>query len=512
MCALAACGNVKGNNTDIDGGGSDDGSVTGSFTLSVDPTSLTLPIASSMTVAVTIARTGTVGDVVLSSPTIPGNLTATFSPDTLPEGTDTAELTITAVGGMGPGTGNVTVHASNGSMEHEATIAVTTTTITVSGKVRGNAQNVMVGIIGKPVVQSGAGGVFTFTDVTPPYDLYTLGNSGIISNPIPTAFFYDDLTVPDPNVDAPSTSGIFGVACLIGQICSSNVSGSRLGAGNNSDPMLVAWSKGGTQLSTTGTWTNLVARGFSASTSTGTLHALQMTRNGGGQPTGYFKGQTNATLDASTETLNVSLSALATTAAVTGTMTAPAGFTTPVVTMTQQFENTFIDYPTFTASTISTLVPALGAGFATGFFATSSAGGATTSRSHPINGAATDVTFTMLTPAQQTAPVSGATGVTTATPFTWTAEANTVHTVSISNANVRFQVFTSKLTATPPAIPERPFPGGQTFNWTVTSYGGASDVNAFAAMSPPLPAATGIFDGQPRASSVSASRSFTSSN
>ncbi len=509
-CVVGACGNVADNKTDGGGGGDGGGSGSGTFTLSVDPASLTLPIASSMTVAVSVARTGTVGDIALTSPNLPANLTASFSPASLPEGTDTAELTITAVGGMGPGTGTVTVRASGGGADHDASVSVTTTTITVSGKLRGNTQNVTVGIIGKPVVQSGAGGVFTFTDVTPPYDLYTLGDSGPIGTPIPTVYYYDDLTVADPIVDVASQSFIIGTFCTIGQICSSNVSGSRLGAGNNTDSMLVAWSKGGTQLSTTGTWTNLTARGFTASASTGTLHALQMTRTAG-QPTGYFYGTTNTTLNAATATVNVSLAALGTTAAVTGTLTQPAGFPAPTVTMTQQFQGASIDYPSFTSATINSIVPALGAEFSTGFFATTTAGGATSSRSQAINGAAADVTYTMLVPPQQTAPVVGATGVTTTTPLTWTSTADTVHEVVIGNANVSFHVFTSKLTTTVPAVPERPLPGGQNLTWTVTDYAGATDVNAFVRMTRPLPATTGIFEGT-RAHAVSTSRTFTSAN
>lgn len=511
---LIACGSVK--NMSSDGGGGDDdddgGGSSASFTLSVDPTSLTLPIASSMTVAVTVDRTGTVGDIALSAPSLPANLSASFSPATLPEGTDSAELTITALGGLAPATGSVMVHASAGSLEQDASVSVTTTTITVSGKVRGNRQNVIVGIIGKPSVMSGAGGVFSFTDVTPPYDLYTVADSGFSASPVPTAFFFEDLTTASPNVDAPSLIFFIATFCPVGTICSSKVSGSRLGAGNNTDPILVGWSKGGSQLSTTGTWTDLVARGFSGSMSNGTLHGLQVTRTAG-VPTGYFYGATNTTLDASTETVNIALSALGTTAPMTGTLTVPAGFPTPTITMTQQFQETFLDFPTFSTATINGVIPNIAAnGFATGFFATTSVGGATTSRSQPMNGAAADVTFTFLEPAQQTAPVVGATGVTTASTFSWTSPANTIHDVSISNANVSFHVFTSKTSTTIPAIPERALPGGQSFTWTVSDYGGYSSVDAFAGVDQPLPAATAVFAGPPRASTVSASRSFTSAN
>ena len=463
-----------------------------------------------MTVAVNVTRTGTVGDIALTAPNLPANLSVAFSPETLPEGTNTAQLTITAVGGMAPSTGDVTVHASGGGGQHDATISVSTTTITVSGKVRSGTQNVKVGLIGKPIATTGAGGVFTFTDVTPPYDLYTVGDSGnLIGNThIPTIYFYDDLTVTDPIVDQAVQSGAFLVFCLSPQICSSTVSGARSGSGNNTDPMLVAWSKGGGQLSTSGGW-NFSASGFTSSTSTGALHALQYTRNANSQPTGYFYGSTNATISTTTITLNVSLATLATTSTVTGTLTQPAGFAAPSVTLTQRFGDTNVNFLPFDATTINLVAPQLN-GNPTSLFATTSTGGATSARSQPINNAAVDVTFSMLVPPQQTAPVSSATGVTSTTPFTWTSDASTVHEVNMSNANVAFRVYTSKTSTTIPAVPEQALPAAQNMTWSVTDYPGTT-VNTFVSMTPPRPAGIGQFDA-PRAHAASTSRSFTSAN
>jgi uncharacterized membrane protein len=141
---LLACGTVKNNPGDDD--------ASGDFTITADPTSLTVPIAGSQTVTLTIERTGAVGDVMLSASGLGANLTATFAPNPVPDGTTTSQATITVAGGSAPATTTVTLTGSAGANQHSATVSVTTTTITVTGTVRGNRSGVKVGIIGKQSV------------------------------------------------------------------------------------------------------------------------------------------------------------------------------------------------------------------------------------------------------------------------------------------------------------------------------------------------------------------------
>lgn len=57
--------------------------------------------------------------------------------------------------------------------------------ITVTGTIRGGTQGVTVRIVGKPAVTSGAGGSFTFTDVSPPYDSTRSAAPGSVRRPYP---------------------------------------------------------------------------------------------------------------------------------------------------------------------------------------------------------------------------------------------------------------------------------------------------------------------------------------
>ena len=147
---LSACGEVKGTGTD--GGGS---SGENDFTLTVDPTSLSIPIAGSATVTVNVARTGTVGEIVLTAEGLGASLTADLPP--IAADASNGQVTINVAGGSLPAVSTVTITGTAAGKTHSATVEVTTKTITVTGTVRGGRSGVKVGIIGKQSVTSGAG-------------------------------------------------------------------------------------------------------------------------------------------------------------------------------------------------------------------------------------------------------------------------------------------------------------------------------------------------------------------
>ena len=488
-----------------DGGGSNDGS----FTLTVAPTTLTLPIASSMTVAVTVSRTGTVGDIALTSPNLPGNLTATFSPESLPEGTDSAELTITAVGGMGPGTGTVTVRATGGGADHDATISVTTTTITVTGTVRGGRAGVKVGIIGKPSVTSGAGGAFSFTDVTPPYDLYTFADSDCGSfGPDPTVYYFDDLTRADPTVTAPA----YSAGCFFGVLCSTRsavVSGTKSGTGDNTSPVLWSWSEGNFNsptLNTNGTFSG-TATWCDTTNKSGTLRALQFTRKPNNAPGTFLGFAAMAATYANNIAATTNLSFAAVTGAnLTGTIAPPNGFPPPSLQLTQDLGGPNLTLWTADTSTIDAAFP-MSVGRAA-LYATSSGATGTSSFVHPLTAAAT-FNMTMLAPAELTAPAANATGVTTTTPITWTGASAAVHQVSVSSATNRFVIFTTKNEMTIPVIPELVLQSATSFTWSIVSYGPATSVNDAAGPTELETVVTNDFAGSPHSVASSLSRTFT---
>src|SRR5690606_23431576 len=110
------------------------------------------------------------------------------------DGTTTTEMRITVDDTASPGTTDITVTGTAGSLTRDATLSLTLGLSKISGTVRGGAANVVVRIVGKDAVTTGAGGTFTFTDVVLPYDIYVIGSEGIfgISN-IPTINYYQGL-------------------------------------------------------------------------------------------------------------------------------------------------------------------------------------------------------------------------------------------------------------------------------------------------------------------------------
>src|SRR5262249_22991487 len=160
----------------------------GSFTLNATPTSVNIPIASTGTVTIAINRTGSVGDVMLSAQNLPSGITATFAANPVPAPSSSTDVTFSAAPGQPAGSPNVTIVVSANGCQQTVTVTVSAQTITVTGTIRSGAQGVTVGLVGKTAVMSGAGGAFTFTNVSPPYDLYTVGTSGFGTLTAPTVF------------------------------------------------------------------------------------------------------------------------------------------------------------------------------------------------------------------------------------------------------------------------------------------------------------------------------------
>jgi hypothetical protein len=509
MLLLSACGEVKGTGTDGGGSGSD-----ADFTLSVDQSALTIPIAGSASVNVTVERTGSVGDIMLTADGLGASLTADISPNPIAGGSATAQVTINVAGGSLPAMSTVTITGTAGGKTHSATVTVTTTTITVTGTVRGGRAGVKVGIIGKQSVTSGAGGVFMFTDVTPPYDLYTFAPQGCGSSSTPSVFFFDDLTRADPVVTAATytpTCGFF-VACFFPGP-SAPVSGTKSGTGNNTDPVVFAWSEGaftGT-LNANGTFSG-TASWCSGNTSTGALHALQFTRKQNGAPNtflGYARTATTYTSGSATTT-NLNFTAVNSSATITGTLNGPAGMPMPTIFLNQQFDNTLASLWTQnTTAAVDASFPLIPAAGGTALYAQTTMTGLGTSLFvQPLTATAT-VNFTMPAPAMLTMPADAATGVTTTTTFAWTASPGVVSQIFFSGAGARFSIYTTKTMATIPVIPELALPSGTAFNWSVTAFAPAASTNDAAAANELESVSSIDSSGPAHATSTSVGRGFT---
>ncbi len=513
VVTASACGEVKAH-SNSDGGGDDASSA--DFTLTVNPGSLTIPIAGSAQVTVTVERMGTTGDISLSATGLGGNLTAEFSPPTIPEGSTTSAVTISVKGGTAAGTSTVTLTGTAGEATHSADIEVTTTTITVTGTVRGGRAGVTVGIIGKGSLTSGAGGVFTFTDVTPPYDLYTLADFTCANNTTPTAYYFDDLTRPDPTVTAASQCPSFGLCGFPSPCPSSDVSGTKTGTGNNTDPVVWAWSEGSFNngvLNPNGTFSGS-ASWVSGTTSSGYLHAIQLTRKANGAPNtflGYARRQLMLTSGQAATGVSANFTTVNTSATVNGTLNAAPDYPAPSVSLIQQFGNSEKSLWDATTTTIDAAFPIISTAGGTCLFASSTLDGATSYFAQPLTGTTT-IDFTMPAAAVPLMPEGNATGVTTATTFAWTAPTGVISEAFFSTSGttrVAYRVFTTNDQISIPVIPELPLPSGQTFQWKVYGYGPYTHINEAAGLNELQVVLGSSFVGPLRAYTAAVTRSFT---
>jgi hypothetical protein len=458
------------------------------------------------TVTISVDRVGSPGDVMLSAQNLPAGITATFATNPVPAGANSSDVTFAVAPGTPPGTSNVTIVGSAGGSEKTVTVAVTAQTITVAGTIRGGRAGVTVRLVGKPAVMSGPGGSFMFTDVTPPYDLYTVGSTGLIGTPIPTVFYFQGLTRPDPIVSAPAQSFFFASIASFAM-----VSGTKTG-GDATNPMLIVWDSGGSQSVAPSSY-SFTASWPSAPTRQGTLYGFQFSRKATGAPdvfTGY--ASVNRTLTENTPaTINLAMTTPMT-AALTGTITSPNGFPDPTITLTQQLlpASSIVLWSAATTAASAT-IPLVGAGKAA-LFATATLDNATTTFVHPALAAATDITFALPAPSVQTAPLNAATGVTATTPFTWSAAPDTVYEVNISTggtAKARYQLYTTSPSGTIPVVPELALPLNQSFTWNVNGYGPNATINDAASATGLESVSSADFDGARHWFTNSTDRTFT---
>jgi hypothetical protein len=508
LVVCVACGSVSSKTPDASGGGDSGSSGGGTFTLTVAPHTLSGPIGGPLQASVAVARTGDPGDITLSARDLPAGVTVTFATPTLSTGTNSSDLTVTSGAGAVAGTSMITIVGTANGVEQTDQIQLTLTTITVAGHVQGNRSGVTVGLIGKPSVTSDASGNFTFTDVTPPYSIYTVA-PGLFQTEV--VIYYDGLLRPDPVIAAASSLPIvhFGSNAPV----SGSLSGNGPIAGN---VLAIAWGNtGGSTSSVNGS-----ANAYSLSATwpgtvgiNGTLYGLQWSTRSTGAPSTFLGyAQTNATLQPNTAaTVNLNMTA-PTTAQLTGTVTAPTGFPQPTVTLTQQLGNNSAQLWSAVTTTADSTIPVIAAGKSC-FFATSSANNTTTSFVYPALTAPTDVSYTLPAVPALVAPADGATGVNNTTMFQITPTPMSVSQIFYNTSGttkVDYEIFTTASSFTLPMIPEEPLPAGQSFSWSVSAYGPATSVDEAATDSGLEGAFSGDFTGVERFSTSSAGRSFTS--
>ncbi len=496
--------------------GDDDAAVDtqqGDFTIAVDQTSVSSTFGGSAVATVTVTRDMLDGDIALSARDLPAGVTVTFQPATLSPGTDSSVATVAVTAGAPVGASTLTLVGTAGSLEHTTTLGLTVLTMTVNGTVAGIGSGLTVGLVGKTSTTTGAGGTFSFTDVTPPYDLYPV--TTILGTKYVT--YYKGLTRSDPIVTAPrgATSTFISAGTIQGTMTG------RTTALN----AYVGWSDFGSEPPGDDTYSFSASWPFSA-TRTGTLYAIEWTAG----PDNIKYGSTNATVTANTtNTVDITVAALATIGILNGSFSKPAAgtFGEPNYTISQQLGSQAINWQqNFGSGVVDCKIPIIPAGKTT-VVAWSDNGAGTindgfeeTYYVRPELAATTDISFTLQQPATLMAPADGASAITTATDFTFSGPANTVYGVTISTGGttkVSYTVYTTSTTVRIPAIAEAELPAAQAFKWQVAGYGPHASVDDIATAIGPEVATDGILPthqpdvvGPAYTYTTSAKRNFTS--
>lgn len=457
----------------------DDASTTSRFALAA-PAAVEVIYGSVTEIDVSVTRTGYVGGIALSLKDPPAGITAAFEPSMVPQGTTaaTSKLILT-VGKEAPPSSTLTVVGTSGGEEAEASIALTVKTITVSGNTSPAATNVDVVLVDgakRVAKKTAAGGAFTFEDVKPPYDLYTVRQVTPLGSTVSSDHvrYYRGLTRPDPTVEVGSAGGGASLA-----LNSATISGSLGGQATPitaATPLILLWTDPAqaARLNTTPSHAGYEFKPSWAvtNTKTGTLHALQYDAS---TPSWRHEKIDNLTLTKNEpRTVDLTLANLPTAGALTGTVTPPASFPAPQVAVSFHLAGSTYAIPGTTLLHLPSI-----SGMTASYVFQSEMGGASSDVSFSGVTGAKDLTYAMKKPPTHTAPATNANANAT-TPFRWaTAEPEAVSAVHWVQGSLTVVVFTASSDTTIPSIPEKPLTAGAG-TWYAEIHGPMRHVNDIA--------------------------------
>lgn len=524
--ACVACGTVKATDTHSDAGSTGsaaDAAVADApaakFLLSVAPAQLTMSIGGAAgSATVSVARMGAVGDITLSGQNLPAGVTVTFASPTLPEGSDSSDVSISLAAPVQAGALTITLAGTAPDGSVSSAVVSITAQLTVTGTVAGARSGVTVGLVENGTyvssTTSDGSGNFSFTAVTPPYDVYAVAATGSSLLGFTGCNYYAGLTRPDPTIIAPSTTPL-SIVHLRG---STSVSG-NFADGFSSE--MVLWTTDNTTNAASGQsylingWSLTAgALGTTAgSTTAGTLYGLQWDIANSGAPNADYRfGTETVTLTTGTAFTGADIptTAVATTASLTGTITPPAGYGTPSVTLSLNLLGAQTLWSASTTSAVA-LIPLI-SGSKSSFNASATlSGGATSSYVYPSLGANTDLTFQMVAADTLTTPLNSATNVDFTTPFQITEPANVVSTISFTGAKQVLTIFTTETNFTLPNLAtDFPLVANTSYSWSSAAYGPFTSLDAFATPNVVFGATSPDFtNATPRVQTQSPSQSFT---
>ena len=350
-------------------------------------------------------------------------------------------------------------------------------------------------ISGLTVVQAGrsitadANGCVTFTNVTFPYDIAVVRTT---SSP-KSATVYIQLTRSDPKLRDLSPAGV-GTPGRRGTI-GGTLAGTFPGAGGATTAISL-----GTPESSSGTFVTALpwslGVGWAGATSTtGTLHALQWTADANGTLTGITSHgvRSGVTLTSGTTTNNadVTLTPVTNPAAVTGPIALPSGYTLSSRTAYLTFaDGAFFPVSDDLATSTSFALPVPTSIGASVIYTATADDGVSQQSTAQLSGLApgtSNAVLTLPSPAVLTAPPTGTTGVDVNTPFTWTPVPGglTILVMTGQGSDPSFYVVSGRAGGHIPDLGALGIGAGRTYDLTLVALGPYASVDAFTA--------TGIF-------------------
>jgi hypothetical protein len=461
------------------------GTFTASATITINPAAAGLTV-SPVTLSVAAGTAGTLFTATLAGPTAtiswaltgPGTLSATTGPTT----NYTPPVSVVS-------TTTATLTASAGTFTASATITITVPpSITVTGSViaaNGLPIASAAVVIGTQNTVSSASGSFTIAGVVPPYDVAAiLGKVAVV---------YQGLRLPSPTLVFPNQIPTLpNSGTVMGAITpTTNLATSGYETG-------VTW--GSPETSIFGDFDTITANPYSVAltwmgptTTTGNVHALQWqeTSNMPTAYTGYGMAQGVAVVNSGTTTANVTLAAVSS-QNISGTVSTPPSYTITFNLMSLFFDDGAelfaVSQDESGSTTFNDLVPS-GIGATATLLAIAEgpdAGLFSASYQSEIAPNTSNVAIVVPAAASPESPPPTASGVSSATNFTWTPFAGGVHLVTFAPAvstNPTYYVFTSATTTTIPNLTVEGLglpTGGVSYTWNLIGLAPFATLDAFA--------------------------------
>ena len=337
--------------------------------------------------------------------------------------------------------------------------------------------------LGSSTSVTDAAGRFSFEGVSPPYDLVVKRTS-----PAAEAHVFRGLTRPDPTLPLLlATPAPALTAAVSGSLSGGDgfpqkagvISAVFFGSGQGFGGWYLFPGQGPGYGPFNASW-------YGGSTETGTLYALQWKSDGQLLPQ-QFLGFASAPLAVQAGVPSPGQNLVlqqADTGFLSGTIVPPAGFTIARKELwlnAGPFTGVFLGSDATSGAIFTYATPRIG--LPIGLQVVATRGGKSTAayRANLLPNEVIDVNLAL--PPLLESPPSGASGVTTATTFSWTAYPNSIHVaIFVSSSGTDFVLYQAATSATLPDLSSigLPLPQGTAYSWAVWGIGPFADLDAFA--------------------------------